>query len=176
MAKPILIILSASLFFILGCKAPKANNSTEIRTLQGFRLSPLVDSLFKEYVKEIPGSPAYAICMDKKQEGSSMFTVTIAPFTQKVNDLYATGTPNYFMFHDTVPVLLYSGMEDFVCCDSPSFARAKTIPSTYTGEFRHTDPIGLQVDFTKGWSYVHLDTLSYVVKGDGFPFSLVPIS
>lgn len=174
-------------FFVVilsGCKeAAIHSNKTskknrEINTLGGFRLSPEIDSLFNEYVKQEPNAKAYAIFTDKKEDGNYDFRITFAPFIKQITDYYKTGAISYFMYDDSTPVFIYTGLEDFVMSDSTSFSDAKKIPSNIklSGEFKNLEAFNWKIDFSKGWSFVHLDTASYVIKGDAeYPFTKITI-
>lgn len=155
---------------VAACNEKEASEqlSREIRTLNSFKLSPIADSLFNEYIKVVPAAPAYAFFIDKKT-GTQEYMLTIAPFTNAVKSMYESGAANYFMLSDTVPVFLYTGLEDFIASDTSEFTKAKERPNDM-GEFKGYDAISRKVDFAKSWSYVHLDTISYVVKGNNYPF------
>jgi hypothetical protein len=142
----------------------------EITVLGRYKLSPIADSLLKEYVKAFPAMPAYAVFIDKKT-GSREYMLTIAPFSNRVNSMYESGAVNYFMLTDSVPVFLYTGLESFVTSDTSTFAELqKNTGETLQGEFKNNDYVP-NVDFTKSWSYVHIDTLTYIVTGNTHPFA-----
>lgn len=129
-------------------------------------MSPLIDSLFREYAHYTPNTNGYAIFIDKKIEGIE-FMITIAPFKKKMNNFYEAGVVNYFLYYDTIPVFLYTGLEDFVYCDtilSDNAIREQTKIENKTFD--------KNVDFLKSWSYVYVDDTSYIVKGNSFPFSM----
>lgn len=159
---------------IAGCKEKVAlkQNYQEIKVLNDFKLSKITDSLLKEYIKIFPKEPAYAIFIDKKR-GTQEYMLTIAAFSAAVTNMYESGAINYFMLTDTTPVFLYTGLEDFIVSDTPLFAKTKEKPKDLRadGEFKDFDPINLQIDFTNSWSYVHLDTVSYIIKGNSHPFT-----
>jgi len=165
------VILIASVLVLIGCNEGEVSKTfcNRIKILNDFKLSPVADSLLREYVKSVPAAPAYAIFIDKKS-GTLDYMITIAPFKKPINSMYESGAANYFMLTDTVAVFLYTGLEDFIVSDSSAFTDAKKRPDEATGEFKDYDPISEKVDFESSWSYVHLDTISYVVKGNDFPF------
>lgn len=166
---------------VVSCNEETSRRKGEIATLSGMRLSPLVDSLLREYVKAVPNEHAYAICIDKKSEGMSDFAIHIAPFNKNAVNLYEAGATNYLLINDTVPVFIYSGLEDFVVCDTAAYRKARDFSSEreLSGEFRDWDPINRNIDFSRSWAYVRVKDKAYVVKGDNFPFSketlLLPI-
>lgn len=170
MNKSIIIFIAVLILYSCNQRGIK-EQPKQIIFLKGFKLSPFLDSLFAEYARQTPNAPAYAVYIDQKTEGQE-YTITFAPFKKKVNSLYGSGGISYFMYHDTVPVFLYTGLEDFVTCDSASFIKVREIlPEVKKGkEFRNWDGRRKEIDFSKVWSYVHVADSSYIVKGDGEPF------
>jgi len=168
------VIAIICLFVMIGCKENNLlkHSGREIKILSSCKLSPIADSLFMEYLKAFPTEPAYAIFVDKKAEGGQEYVLTIAPFNKIIGNVYESGAVNYFYVADSVPVFLYTGLEDFVTSDTLEFTNARKKPDDVPekGEFKYYDAIQRKVDFTKSWSYVHLDTVSYVVKGNNHPF------
>lgn len=168
-----LMWLAIPLCFIVSCKENETHGGkNNIATLNSMRLSPLLDSLLKEYVKVAPHEYAYAICIDKKSEAMSDFTIHIAPFNKRVKNLYEAGATNYLFLNDSVPVFVYSGLEDFVVCDSSAFTKARDFSSERNlgGEFSDWDPVNRNIDFTRSWAYVRVKDTAYIVKGDILPF------
>lgn len=159
---------------MIGCNERNVSKqfNQEIKVSNGLKLSKTADSLFSMYVNTIPTAPAYAIFIDKKA-GTREYMLTFAPFYSVVKNMYESGAVNYFMLTDSIPVFLYTGLEDFVVSDSPTFIKAKAISHNMpeNGEFKDSDPISTKIDFTKSWSYIRLDTVSYIVKGNSYPFT-----
>ncbi len=175
--KSIIICMLLS-FFVISCAENDRPNSyaKELKTLKGMQLSPLVDSLFQSFFDSEPKSSAYAIFIDKKSEGLSDYVITIAPISKKLNNLYESGATNYFLFNDSIPVFIYSGLEDFIKCDSSSYLIAKKISPDAKGEFKNIDFFNKFIDFSRGYSYVHYDTSTFSVKENGFPFANIKIT
>jgi hypothetical protein len=166
--------LIAICLFMASCSGFKQTEPTgkEVRTLSAFTFSKQTDSLLQRYASEFP-APAYALFIDKKSELSS-YRITIAPFRSKLKSLYESGSLNYILLNGNVPVFIYTGLEDFVACDSSAFLKAKEVPAELVeGEFRYWKRFYQLIDFTKSWSYIHDNDLAmpYVVKGDNAPFS-----
>lgn len=171
------ILLSCFIYFFSGCSEGKIQTiePAMVEVLHGLRLSPFVDSLFLKYYKSEPNHRAYAIFFDKKSEGLSDYVITIAPFSKKINSFYESGAANYFIFNDSITVFIYSGLEDFLTCDTPSYLAAKKLPSEATGEFKNMNYFNKFIDISNGQSYVHHDTATFVVKGNSFPFVNIPL-
>jgi hypothetical protein len=166
-----IIILLLSII-VLSCKEKSINKGKhyEIKNLNALHLSTLVDSIFDICIKDVPNSPAYAIIIDKKSERLTDFVITVAPFSKKIGSFYASGAANYFMFNDSVPVFIYSGLEDFLISDSSKFIDAKTLPPEAKGEFKNIDYYKKYISLSQGFSYVHHDTSSFIIKENVNPF------
>ena len=160
-------------FFVIGCvdNNRPISNTKELKTLNGMRLYPLVDSLFQSFFYSEQKSSAYAIFIDKKSEGLSDYVITIAPVSKKMKNLYESGATNYFLFNDSIPVFIYSGLEDFIKCDSSSYLNAKKISPDAKGEFKNIDFFNKFIAFSRGYSYVHYDTSTFIVKENYLPFA-----
>lgn len=172
-----IILLSLLLFGFTACDVKEASPvSYELKTLKEFKLSPLADSIFTAYVQKHPAAPAYVIFIDKKSEGMDNYHITIAHFSRKLGNLYESGAINYFMLNDSTPVFIYTGLEDFVSTDTPSFPKQRELATLKNmGEFKHTAAYKSKIDFSQSLSYIHSDTSSYIVEGDNFPFSILTI-
>jgi len=119
------ILFLFAIFLFANCKkSVKPNDRRTIRISGNCRLSPYLDSLLKEYIKVYKQANAYAIYFKQGGEYNAEM-ITISQFNNKLKSPHESGAINYFLINDTIPVYLYSGIEDYISCDSPSFSLPK---------------------------------------------------
>ena len=79
---------------LISCTEKPNNCKREvIKTLGSIRLSPFVDSLFREYANEFPNAAAYVIFIDKNMDGGERYMVTIAPLKKRSVACMKVGQP-----------------------------------------------------------------------------------
>lgn len=166
------IVWLLCVFILSGCEEKSIPDlgSNDIKALSNYVLSYKLDSLLTSYVNEYNKEPAYAVFIDKRSERQN-YIITIAPFYEKVNNMYKSGAINYLILFKNKKVFLYTGLEDFISYNGSS-ARVGGQPEDNfnNGEFKGYSSLGEEIDFEKSWSYVHLDTASYIVRGNYLPF------
>lgn len=171
----VLIFAQWILIFTACNEVRDSKKRTFVTRLPQEDISPLVDSLVYAYIKEVPSAPAYAIFIDKKSEGRSDFMITLAPFSFKLKRLEESGALNYFAVNDSIMFFIYTGLEDFILYSDVDKDKLIGHPPA-EGEFRHLESIKRKVKFSQAWSYIHTDTISYVVKGNPHPFTNIVLN
>lgn len=169
-----LLIFTLALAFN-SCENKPIRKYSDIKTLGAVYPSFFLDSILSNYTHEVKSEYGYAIYIDKKNEMEN-YMITIAPFLEKVG-LYESGAVNYFILNNSVPVYIYTGIEDFVRSDSPAFHYAhETIQeASPSGEFKNITNALIKIDFSRAVSFVHVDDTSYTVKGETVTFSTLTL-
>jgi hypothetical protein len=80
-------------------------------------LSPIVDSLFQQFQLSNKKAKSFAIFFDKKDSKTYRITLTASSDSNSFKTLPAL---NYYFINDSVPVYLYSGIENFLLFDTTS--------------------------------------------------------
>lgn len=139
---------------IISCNQKDDEMKRTCITSSELSLSPLVDSLLVNFILKNKAA-FYVIFFDKKDDNE--YRLTFAFSTQKVSS-ESIGSLYKITIFDTIPVYLFSGIEDF-------FYNSKRIIET--------NQLNRMLVWNKSMSYVHTVDTSYAVYGDNLPFMLL---
>jgi hypothetical protein len=114
----IYFILLVAANSIIGCKPDhlQSENNNSIQNIGSIHLSYFVDSIFNQFVKENNNGKAYAIYFDKKDPYE--YKILIAMISPLQDFKKESGVLNYFIIKDSIPVILISGIEDFISIEN----------------------------------------------------------
>lgn len=151
------IILMFSLW-LLCCNFNQIAIRNVVNCNANITLSPLIDSLLKIYSLKYKGA-LYAIYFDKKQDAEydtpEEYRLTFGHSLTRIQPEKVRCT-NYTMINDTIPVYLFSGLEDFVSSKEQGLMDERTLRKT--------------LEWRKNMSFIHVKDTSYIVDGDPYPF------
>jgi hypothetical protein len=110
-----------------------------------------VDSLFQIFQKDNVDAKIFAIYFDKKDMNESQITMVCSSYCNAFSDKEPL---NSFVLKNGIPVLLYSGIEDFLKNDNNPIPLKKMDSTQY---------------LTKSRAIVNTVDTTYIVDADGFP-------